>query len=507
MLHSGCQEVFTMALSNSAHNIFLRFILLARFTSHSHPNVMKSNCAIALGQFLLARMVWGDDRRPNLQVHRSVTDQKANSHRRTVVGGTDADPKRYPYFARLDYEGEFGCGATLIHKDFLLTAAHCVFPEDLGILNAYIGAVDHSEDGGLSVPVTQIFQHEAYEYLSTSTDIALVQIESVPDEFLRYILPLASDRNLLQHGDSVTVIGLGLTQDGGEDAEVLQEVEVKIVDDETCDAMYDGDIHRKSMICAGDVSQDACEGDSGGPLILLGESPADDIQVGVVSWGERCGDEAHPGVYADVAYTKGWIDSIICKHSASPPEGCKITDTGSAGPIIVGSDMVCRDFDGAFYADWWHQFRRCEWLQEKDGRIGDYCYEANEAWIRCPFTCHSCTYEADDDYMVGDDWTDYNRSSSPLAFIFVFIFTGVFLCLIGFWIKRNYCKECYLYGCRRSKTSDLAEISAAVEYPEPIKVQIDEPEFVVDCSESKPDINLPETSGPVEYPEPMIFVG
>jgi prostatin (serine protease 8) len=477
---------------------------------------MKMNCAIALGEFLLAtRMVFGYDLSPNLLVHSSsMTDQKANSGRRTVVSGTDADPKRYPYFARLDYEGEFGCGATLIHKDFLLTAAHCAFPEDLGILDAYIGAVDHSVvDAGLRRPVTQIFQHEAYDDLSASTDIALLQIDSVPDDFLRYILPLARDRNLLQHGDSVTVIGLGLTQDDGEDAEVLQEAELKIIDDETCDAMYDGDIHRKSMLCAADESQDSCNGDSGGPLILLGESPADDVQVGVVSWGEGCGDQAYPGVYADVAYTKGWIDSIICKHSVSPPEGCKITDTGSVvGPIIIGSDMICRDFDGAFYASWWHQFQRCEWLQEEDGRIGNYCYEANEAWIRCPFTCHSCTYEADDDIMIDDDWTDYNHVSSPVAFIFVFLFTGVFLCQIGFWIKRNYCKQwCCYDACRRSKTSsNLPENSAAVENPEPIKVQIDEPEFIGDCvliddciESSKPDINLPEMSGPVEYLEPI----
>lgn len=446
-------------------------------------------------------MVCGYDRRPNLQVRGVVSaDQKANSHRRTVVGGTDADPKRYPYFARLDYEGEFGCGATLIHKDFLLTAAHCAFPEDLGILDAYIGAVDHSVDTGLRRPVTQIFQHEAYDDLSSSTDIALLQIDSVPDEFLHYIFPLARGQNMLQHGDSVTVIGLGLTQDNGEDAEVLQEVELKIVDDETCDVMYDGDIHRKSMLCAADESQDSCDGDSGGPLILLGESPAEDVQVGVVSWGENCGDQKYPGVYADVAYTKGWIDSIICKYSASPPEDCEITYTGSIGPIFVGSDMVCRDFDGAFYASLWNQFQRCEWLRE-DGRIYDYCYEANEAWIRCPFTCHGCTYEADDDYMVDDDWTDYNHSSSPLAFIFLFLFTGLFLCQIGFWIKRTYCKECY--ACRRFKASNLSETSAAVESPEPIKVQIDEPEFIGDCSESKTDINLPEWPAPVEYPEPI----
>jgi secreted trypsin-like serine protease len=60
-----------------------------------------------------------------------------------------------------------------------------------------------------------------------------------------------------------------------------------------------------SMICAGAVGLDSCNGDSGGPLTHLG------VQVGVVSFGPvQCGN-GMPGVYARVAapVIRNWISS------------------------------------------------------------------------------------------------------------------------------------------------------------------------------------------------------
>jgi len=350
--------------------------------------------------------------------------------RRAVVGGVDADPERFPYFVRLDLDGEQSCGGSLISRDFILTAAHCAFPSDLGGLIAVIGGHDYNEGTGLTIPVREIFQHHAYDDLyTTSNDVALLQIDPIPEDLLGERPFLSLTQEPVKPGTTVEVVGMGTLAQDGEDAEVLQQVDLTILSDEDCDDLYEGEIHRKSMVCAsGKDGQDSCDGDSGGPLILLGVSPKDDIQVGIVSFGVECADADYPGVYAEISYLRPWIDSIVCTHSGYASEDCQVTVDTNLEPIILDPEKdVCRDLPGAFYANWWDQFQRCDWLRE-DGRAALYCYKSNEAWIQCPLTCHSCEYSEDDDWLDDDaNYTNYEQSSSSVALILLFVCAGIFL--------------------------------------------------------------------------------
>ncbi|RLN97141.1 hypothetical protein BBJ28_00026850 [Nothophytophthora sp. Chile5] len=63
------------------------------------------------------------------------------------------------------------------------------------------------------------------------------------------------------------------------------------------------------MVCAGgQTNKDSCQGDSGGPLIS--EMSAEDVLIGVVSWGNGCGLAGYPGVYARVSSGREWIESV-----------------------------------------------------------------------------------------------------------------------------------------------------------------------------------------------------
>jgi hypothetical protein len=359
------------------------------------------------------------------------------------VGGQDADPSRYPYFVRLDFDGEFGCGGSLIHSDFVLTAAHCAFPQDLGSLTvAFLdNTTGNASSTAISRTVTQIIQHHIYDDWSEAHDVALLRIDPpAPDNIP--LLQYSQDRSALQPGDLLTVIGVGSTvgTDHGGSADVLQEVQVPVVDDSACDPLYEDTLHRKAMLCAGGVEgKDSCSGDSGGPLLVLGpDGPASDVQVGVVSFGgHRCGDASQPGVYAEVAYVADWIESILCQQSTFPPPGCRVSVDFSTDPLRWTANDTCRDFAGAFYTDWWHQFRRCDWLREKS-RTSLYCEPDQEAWVQCPLTCHACTYEIDEDQLDlidGDvDDLSFDEYSKPIALVFVFIFSCVFCCQITFFL-------------------------------------------------------------------------
>ena len=73
-----------------------------------------------------------------------------------------------------------------------------------------------------------------------------------------------------------------------------------------------------SMLCAKGRGTGACDGDSGGPLIIKGETPSDDIVVGVVSFGADCANDVFPGVYARVSDQYEWIRTTACKMTDYP---------------------------------------------------------------------------------------------------------------------------------------------------------------------------------------------
>ena len=71
----------------------------------------------------------------------------------------------------------------------------------------------------------------------------------------------------------------------------------------------------------------ACNGDSGGPLIIAGNDYSDAVQVGIVSYGFECDPIDVPSVYAEVAYFYQWIQEQLDLYPMpSEPTTTKITD-------------------------------------------------------------------------------------------------------------------------------------------------------------------------------------
>ncbi len=58
------------------------------------------------------------------------------------------------------------------------------------------------------------------------------------------------------------------------------------------------------MLCAGGVTEDICNGDSGGPLFCNG------ILTGISSWGIECGGNS-PGVFVRLKYFLPWIQKAV----------------------------------------------------------------------------------------------------------------------------------------------------------------------------------------------------
>lgn len=95
-------------------------------------------------------------------------------------------------------------------------------------------------------------------------------------------------------------------QSGGEISTTLRRVTLPVVDQGACAELYAGyNTVTDRMICGGVLGEggkDACQGDAGGPFIILGQL------IGITSWRRSCGLGDAPGVWTRVPFFVDWIN-------------------------------------------------------------------------------------------------------------------------------------------------------------------------------------------------------
>ena len=108
-------------------------------------------------------------------------------------------------------------------------------------------------------------------------------------------------------GVTAVVTGWGQLSSSGPQPDILQEVNVTTISNQQCRASHGHHRITANMICAADQGKDACTGDSGGPLAVLGQDGSY-RQIGIVSWGRGCAKKDYPGVYTRLTSLLGWIE-------------------------------------------------------------------------------------------------------------------------------------------------------------------------------------------------------
>jgi secreted trypsin-like serine protease len=239
-----------------------------------------------------------------------------------IMGGQPAQPGDWPWqvFIRTQATDgvQFACGGSLIHPQWVLTAAHCAFyPESRVQLPLDPMFVMHGSNdlnaGGARKHVAQFLAHEEYDPISKHNDIALIKLDSPFDAIPAQIVKLESprlERAFGQPGDCAAVTGWGRIQETGPTETWLRQVDVPIVEPAQCNQAYQGItiIEAKTQVCADwkKGKKDSCPGDSGGPLVVQG-GPSGWTQIGIVSYGYGCGRPDAYGVYTRVSDFIGWI--------------------------------------------------------------------------------------------------------------------------------------------------------------------------------------------------------
>uniref|UniRef100_A0A286X8H9 Peptidase S1 domain-containing protein n=2 Tax=Cavia porcellus TaxID=10141 RepID=A0A286X8H9_CAVPO len=247
-----------------------------------------------------------------------------------IVGGHNAASGKWPWQVSLkvyNYQWAFWehkCGGSLIHPQWVLTAAHCIDNRntDPSTYRILAGEIYLYGDQKL-LSVNKIIIHPDFVNAYLGADVALLQL----------VKPVNSSTNVkpikltfLNHEvtqkDECWVTGWGQMNFYGLLLPPfrLQEMKVKVVESSVCEEIFQNirypyneeRIILGDMLCAGSEGHDFCQVDDGGPLVC---NVSDSwTLVGVVSFGRACGWHI-TGVFARVQSYVPWIQKRIQNSS------------------------------------------------------------------------------------------------------------------------------------------------------------------------------------------------
>uniref|UniRef100_A0A8W7Q0B9 Peptidase S1 domain-containing protein n=1 Tax=Anopheles coluzzii TaxID=1518534 RepID=A0A8W7Q0B9_ANOCL len=255
-----------------------------------------------------------------------IPQTSQNTLQKRIIGGRTANFAEYPWQAHIRI-AEYQCGGVLVSRRFVATAAHCIQQARLKDILIYLGELDTQNSGKIVEPlpaekhrVEMKIVHPKFIFRMTQPDrydLALLKLTR-PAGYKSHILPICLPMRPLELvGRKGIIAGWGKTNAnmGQTGTNILRTAAVPIISTKECLRWHSSkNINVElfnEMFCAGhsDGHQDACLGDSGGPLIINDRGRY--TLIGITSAGFGCGVDHQPGIYHNVQKTIKWIQSVI----------------------------------------------------------------------------------------------------------------------------------------------------------------------------------------------------
>jgi len=243
------------------------------------------------------------------------------------AGANAAPDGTFPWLAslflrRASGEAYFMCAAAIVTDRVLVSAAHCFnekFKDDDWFVRVGDNFIAESDPSEQTFQVERIIRHEEFVPLSAPggdgrNDIALLLIRPRKRfkrmEFDKYVTPAC----LPEPGTGIDrweysdceIVGWGMQEynntDSYPDSVRAASITVGNTDEVYCNYLYGRNVAKTGKFCAGGTV-DACQEDSGGPLMC--ERNGRYQLVGLVSSGKGCG--SYPGLYTEVSKYTDWI--------------------------------------------------------------------------------------------------------------------------------------------------------------------------------------------------------
>lgn len=199
-----------------------------------------------------------------------------------ILGGDSPSPGQFPTVVGIVIgQGQGVCTGTFIAPDLILTAAHCISPQIVGLANQEQVTAATSVwfdttflGSGTSVAAADTIPHPSFNQPG-DPDVGLIRLAQPRTE--REPSPINLDPGAVPVGTTVDMVGYGVDDSG-------QAGEIQYLTDKTSVSCAASGFSDSTFICFN--QQDGtgkCSGDSGGPSFLAGTSTV----VGITSFGDQ----------------------------------------------------------------------------------------------------------------------------------------------------------------------------------------------------------------------------
>lgn len=260
-----------------------------------------------------------------MRLRASYVAKTDNSTVKHIVGGHSI-----PWQVQLrgtfsDGSTVYFCAGSLLSKEWVVTAAHCLPPEyqekmksgiefSLSLGGQYL---DGLASQLIPFGVEDIFINEQYDDQKSYNDIALIHLReaaSASSSIQTIQWPSKSDLPIIAAGLTATVSGWGSAYLDRTVAGEPVRVDVPIVAESRCESFVGdlGGTYGDAVLCTDATGNGPCLGDSGGPLFVYYNRRY--LLIGIVSYGfYHCWSDGSTAtaVYARISAFTSWIQKTF----------------------------------------------------------------------------------------------------------------------------------------------------------------------------------------------------